>query len=53
MGFDDSKQLKDTQRADFLKDILNHPSIGYIIREITAKEIAEVGILLYLICGPA
>lgn len=41
MGFDDSKQLKEDQRNKFLQEILTHPSIGYVIREISAQEIAE------------
>jgi ribonuclease H2 subunit A len=42
MGFDDSKQLKEGERDKFLRDILNHPSIGYVVRDITARDIAEV-----------
>lgn len=42
MGFDDSKQLKGGEREKFLRDILSHPSIGYVVRDINAREIAEV-----------
>ncbi len=42
LGFNDSKQLKENERGRFLKSILDHPSIGYVIRDITAREISEV-----------
>lgn len=41
MGFDDSKQLKEGERDKFLQEILQHPSIGYVVRDITASEISE------------
>lgn len=42
MGFDDSKQLKEGEREKFLQEILQHPSIGYVVRDVTAREIGEV-----------
>jgi len=41
MGFDDSKQLKESDRDRMFKDICNHPSIGWVIEEITAENISE------------
>ena len=46
MGFDDSKQLKDSQREQYLRDIMAHPSIGYVLSNITAQEIAEVWLII-------
>ncbi len=42
MGFNDSKQLKEQDRERLLDNIRNHPSIGWVIEEITAESIAEV-----------
>jgi ribonuclease HII len=51
-GFDDSKQLKEGERDKFLQDILSHPSIGYVVKDITAREIAEVCALSLLKSHP-
>lgn len=42
MGFNDSKQLKEGDRDSFFSSIRNHPSIGWVIEEITAAEISRV-----------
>ena len=42
MGFNDSKQLKESDRDGFFKSIRNHPSIGWVIEEVTAAEISRV-----------
>lgn len=46
MGFNDSKQLKEQDRTKLLQNIRNHPSIGWVIEEITAESIAEVPSLI-------
>ena len=42
LGFDDSKQLKEGERDRLFDRIRAHPSIGWVIEEITAQEISEV-----------
>lgn len=42
MGFNDSKQLKESDRDGFFKSIRDHPSIGWVIEEVTAAEISRV-----------
>ena len=42
LGFDDSKQLKEGERDRLFDKIKAHPSIGWVIEEITAQEISEV-----------
>ena len=42
LGFDDSKQLKEGERDRLFDNIRAHPSIGWVIEEITAQEISEV-----------
>ena len=42
MGFNDSKQLKEGERDRLLNKIRNHPSIGWVIEEISAVSISEV-----------
>jgi ribonuclease H2 subunit A len=42
LGFDDSKQLKEGERDRFFDKIRSHPSIGWVIEEITAKDISKV-----------
>jgi len=37
MGFDDSKQLKESDRDRMFNDIRNHPKIGWVIEELTAE----------------
>ena len=41
LGFDDSKQLKEGQRESFFDDIRRHPSIGWVIEELTAETISK------------
>lgn len=43
MGFNDSKQLKEGERGDLLRKIIDHPSIGWVIQEIDSVSISEVG----------
>lgn len=45
MGFNDSKQLKESDRDVFFKSIRDHPSIGWVIEEVTAAEISRVCII--------
>lgn len=40
-NFDDSKKLKEGERDKMLDQILSHPSIGYVIEEITAEDLSE------------
>lgn len=42
MGFNDSKQLKEGDRDGFFGSIRNHPSIGWVIEEISAADISRV-----------
>lgn len=42
MGFNDSKQLKEGDRDGFFSSIRNHPSIGWVIEEISAADISRV-----------
>jgi ribonuclease H2 subunit A len=42
MGFNDSKQLKGGERDRLLDRIRNHPSIGWVIEEISPMKISEV-----------
>jgi ribonuclease H2 subunit A len=39
--FDDSKKLKEGEREKLLDQILEHPSIGWVIDELTAEKISE------------
>jgi hypothetical protein len=48
MGFNDSKQLKESDRDGFFQSIRNHPSIGWVIEEISAADISRVGGLVRL-----
>ena len=41
LGFDDSKQVKESERERLFEGIKNHPSIGWVIEELTAEEISE------------
>eukprot|EP01031_Cornospumella_fuschlensis_P029057 gene29057-35071_t len=41
MGFDDSKALKEGERDQMMKEILEHGSIGWVINEIDAEKISE------------
>lgn len=41
LGFDDSKQLKESERDSFFDTIVGHPSIGYVIEELTAPFLSE------------
>jgi len=41
MGFDDSKQLKEGERDKLLAQLIGHPSIGWVIEEITAESVSE------------
>ena len=41
LGFDDSKQLKESERESFFDTIVGHPSIGYVIEELTAPFLSE------------
>lgn len=40
-NFDDSKKLKEGDRDKMMDQILNHPSIGYVIEELSAETISE------------
>jgi ribonuclease HII len=42
LGFDDSKQLKEDERDKLFDQIKSHPSIGWVIEEITAQDISKV-----------
>ena len=41
LGFDDSKQVKESERERLFEGIKNHPSIGWVIEELTAEEVSE------------
>ena len=41
LGFDDSKQLKESDRDNFFQLINSHPSIGWVIEELSAEKISE------------
>ncbi len=41
MDFNDSKQLKEGEREGLLQSIIDHPSIGWIVEEITAVDISQ------------
>jgi ribonuclease H2 subunit A len=41
LGFDDSKALKEGERERLLAGLLKHPSIGFVIEELTAERISE------------
>ena len=49
LGFDDSKQLKEGERDRLFDKIRAHPSIGWVIEEITAQEISSVSALRFII----
>lgn len=49
LGFNDSKQLKESQRDDFFTMISSHQSIGWVIEELTPEKISEVGMKHLLI----
>jgi ribonuclease H2 subunit A len=42
MAFDDSKQLKEGERDRLLDSIREHPSIGWVVEELTAVKISQV-----------
>lgn len=42
MGFNDSKQLKESDRDKFFTSIQGHKSIGWVIEEISAADISRV-----------
>lgn len=42
MAFDDSKQLKEGERDRLLDSIREHPSIGWVVEELTAEKISQV-----------
>jgi ribonuclease H2 subunit A len=44
LGFNDSKQLKEEERLGLLKKMIAHPSIGWVVEELTAEFISEVSI---------
>lgn len=46
MGFNDSKQLKEGERDRFLETIRNHPSIGWVIEEISPIDISAVSVFI-------
>ena len=46
LGFDDSKQLKEGERDRFFDKIRSHPSIGWVIEELTAEFISQVNAML-------
>lgn len=48
MGFNDSKQLKEGERDRFLDTIRKHPSIGWVIEEISPMDISSVSCLVPL-----
>ncbi len=41
LGFDDSKQLKESEREKLFKGIKDHGSIGWVIEELTAETISK------------
>lgn len=41
LGFDDSKALKESERDSLFHQIINHPSIGWVLEEITAATISK------------
>lgn len=49
MGFNDSKQLKEGDRDGFFSSIRNHPSIGWVIEEMTAADLSRVRLQFLLI----
>ena len=42
LAFNDSKQLKESERESLLRQILNHPDIGWVIEIISPQTISEV-----------
>jgi ribonuclease H2 subunit A len=46
LAFNDSKQLKESERDSLLNRIITHPDIGWVIEVITPQSISEVGIRL-------
>lgn len=42
LGFNDSKQLTEVEREKLLHEIISHPSIGWVINEMTPVSISEV-----------
>ena len=42
LGFNDSKQLKEGERDHLFDKIRNHPSVGWIIEELSASMLSEV-----------
>jgi len=40
LSFDDSKQLKEGERDRLFEQIKNHPSIGWVIEELTSEQIS-------------
>ena len=41
LGFDDSKVLKEGEREKFFDKIRSHPSIGWVVEELTAEHLSE------------
>ena len=41
LGFDDSKQLKEEKREEFFHKIRSHGSIGWVIEEVSAKDLSK------------
>lgn len=48
LAFNDSKQLKEGERESLLRQIINHPHIGWVIEIISPVSISEVRRLFYL-----
>lgn len=44
LAFNDSKQLKESERDSLLNQIINHPDIGWVIEPISSVSISEVWI---------
>ena len=49
LGFDDSKKLKEGERDRPFDIIRAHPSIEWVIKEISAQEISSVSALRFII----
>lgn len=48
LGFNDSKQLKESDREQYFRTIMAHPSIGWIISETSAEILSQVLACLYI-----
>ena len=42
LGFNDSKQLKESDRESLLEKISSHPSIGWVVEELSASFVSQV-----------